>query len=176
MRLPFEIIVALGVGFFVVVLVVAWLGRMASAAKGGGGIAPTYEAISSFLTPAERSFFGVLQNAVASDFVVFAKVRLADVIRPARNPSRSGWQTAFNRISAKHIDFVLCDPDRVTIVLAIELDDKSHATFDQGMRDLPKNCALEGAGIPLLRVPARHSYSPIQLRGAIDNLLPTAEE
>jgi hypothetical protein len=171
MRLPFELIVALGVGFAVIVLVVAWLGRVASTPKGETGFAPQYESLSCFLTPAERSFFGVLQRAVASDYIIFAKVRLADIIRPVKNPSRNGWQTAFNRISSKHVDFILCDPARVSVLLAIELDDRSHATFDQGMRDLPKNCALKDSGIPLFRVPARHSYSPIQLRADIDALL-----
>ncbi len=39
---------------------------------------PAYEALPAFLTPAERSFFGVLQQAVGSEYQIFAKVRLAE--------------------------------------------------------------------------------------------------
>jgi hypothetical protein len=52
--------------------------------------AKIYEAVPSLLTPAERSFFGVLQQSLASDYQIFAKVRLADIVRPVRNSSRSG--------------------------------------------------------------------------------------
>ncbi|MGA9453526.1 MAG: DUF2726 domain-containing protein, partial [Verrucomicrobiia bacterium] len=106
-------LVALGV-------IAALLRRFAGVAKVGGVSA--YEAVPALLTPAERSFFGVLQQALGSDYHVFAKVRLADIVRPVRNPSRSGWQSAFNRITGKHVDFVLCDPARLGVVGVIELD------------------------------------------------------
>src|SRR5687768_10977332 len=80
---------------------------------------PQYEAITDFLSPAERSFFGVLQQAAGSDFIVFAKVRLADIVRPVKNPGRSGWRSAFNCICGKHVDFILCDPASMYVLLAI---------------------------------------------------------
>jgi hypothetical protein len=46
-----------------------------------------YEAVPEFLSPAERSFFGVLQQAVASEYQIFAKVRLADVFVPSGIPA-----------------------------------------------------------------------------------------
>ena len=85
-----------------------------------------YEAVPALLTPAERSFFGVLQQALSSEYQIFAKVRLADIVRPVRNPSRSGWQSAFNRIIGKHVDFVLCDSAHLGVVGVIELDDRTH--------------------------------------------------
>src|SRR4051812_37399230 len=132
---------------------------------------PQYEAVTDFLSPAERSFFGVLQQAVGSDFIVFAKIRLADIVRPVKNPSRSGWRSAFNRISGKHVDFTLCDPGRLTVLLAVELDDRSHGSLERGFRDNLVDSALSDAGIPILRVPARHSYAPMQVREKINTLL-----
>lgn len=70
----------------------------------------TYEAVPELLSPAERSFFGVLQQVVASEYLIFAKVRLADVVRPVRGGSRSVWQSAFNRISGKHVDLFGATP------------------------------------------------------------------
>lgn len=65
-----------------------------------------------FLSSAERSFLGVLNQAADDDWGVFAKMRIADVLTPAKGMSRSRWQSAFNAISAKHFDFLLCDPAR----------------------------------------------------------------
>jgi hypothetical protein len=135
-----------------------------------GGPAAAYEAAPALLTPAERSFFGVLQQALASDYQIFAKVRLADIVRPVRNPSRSGWQAAFNRITAKHLDFVLCDSARLQVVGVIELDDTTHARFERGVRDDLVDSALADAGIPILRIPARQSYSPAQVREQVESL------
>ena len=130
-----------------------------------------YEAVPSLLTPAERSFFGVLQQAIASDYQVFAKVRLADIVRPVRNPSRSGWQTAFNRITGKHVDFILCDSARLAVLAVIELDDKTHERFERGVRDMLVDSALADARIPVLRITASQSYSPAQIREQIKNTI-----
>jgi hypothetical protein len=130
----------------------------------------TYEAVA-LLTPAERSFFGVLRQVAAPlDYQVFAKVRLADIVRPVRSPSRSGWQSAFNRIAGKHVDFLLCDTEQLRIVTVVELDDSTHRRFERGFRDDLVDSALAEAGIPILRIPARESYSPAWIREQIESL------
>jgi hypothetical protein len=134
-----------------------------------------YEAIPALLTPAERSFFGVLQQALASDYQIFAKVRLADIVRPVRSPSRSGWQSAFNRITGKHVDFVLCDSARLGIVAVVELDDSTHDRFERGIRDSLVDTALADARIPVLRVSARQAYSPAQIREQVQSLFRSHE-
>lgn len=128
-----------------------------------------YESVP-LLTQAERSFFGVLQQAIASNYLIFTKVRLADIIRPLRNSNQSKWQSAFNRIASKHVDFMLCEPASLRTVGVIELDDSTHATSKRSSRDDLMDSALTEAGIPVLRVPVRQSYSPIQLREQIDGL------
>jgi hypothetical protein len=133
-------------------------------AVGDTKTASPYRPRHPFLTPAERSFFGVLQQALNADYHVFAKVRLADIVQPAASPSRSGWQSAFNRITSKHVDFVLCDRSTVNVAAVIELDDRTHLTLEAGFRDDLVDIALRDANIPILRVPARSSYSPVQLR------------
>jgi hypothetical protein len=77
----------------------------------------------------------VLQRAVAAEYQLFAKVRLADIVRPVRNASRSGWQTAFNRTAGKHVDFVLCDWSRLSVIAVVELDDSSHERLERSVRD-----------------------------------------
>ena len=136
-------------------------------------VSQAYEAVPALLTPAERSFFGALQRSVGSSYQIFAKVRLADVVRPVRSPSRSGWQSAFNRISSKHVDFVLCDLERLDVVAVIELDDRTHARFEREFRDSLVDSAVADAGIPILHVPARQTYSPLELRERLQGLLHT---
>jgi hypothetical protein len=151
---------------FVVVLAIT--SKRPSQAERTLSAVKTYEAVPALLTPAERSFYGVLQTAVASDYQIFAKVRLADIVRPIRNPSRSGWQSAFNRTTGKHVDFVLCNSASLGIVGVIELDDKTHRRFERGIRDSFVDSALADADIPVMRVAARQSYSPAQIREEVD--------
>ena len=128
-------------------------------------IPPAYEAVPALLTPAERSFFGVLHQGLASEFHLFVKVRLADIIRPVGGQqSRSGRQSALNRISSKHVDFVLCDLACLKVAGVIELDDSTHERFERRIRDSFVDTVLTTAGIPVLRFSASHSYSLAQIR------------
>lgn len=173
MHIPTLLIVA-----FVIIgllIVARALLRPANRSAKPSGNAHVYEAIPALLTAAERSFFGVLQQAVTSDRQIFAKVRLADIVRPIRNSSRSGWQSAFNRITGKHVDFVICDQERLGIVAVIELDDRSHERFARGVRDGLVDAALTDARIPVLRVSARLTYSPAQIREQLLNLFHSHE-
>ncbi len=92
----------------VLIAVVAGLKRRPGQAVGYA--APPYQTKSPFFSAAERSFFGVLQQAVGDKFVVRGNVRVADVLAPRAGMNRSEWRTAFNRIASNHFDYVLCDP------------------------------------------------------------------
>jgi hypothetical protein len=163
-----------GLAVLVLVLIILFLAGYQSFVNGpeekAVGPSSTYEAVPAFLSAAERSFFGVLRQSLKEEYYIFPKVRLADIARPARNPSRSGWQSAFNRICGKHVDFVLCDPASLHIVAIVELDDRSHERFDRGFRDSFVDSVLSDAHIPVLRIPARQSYSPVQIREQVHNL------
>ena len=117
-----------------------------------------------FLSKGERSFYRVLQQAVGRGGLVFAKVRLADLLTPTGGIGNQGWQAAFNRISAKHVDFVICGPEDVVPRLAIELDDASHRQASRQERDAFIEAACRSAGLPLLRIPAHRDYVIQQLR------------
>ena len=139
-------------------------------------VTTAYEAAPPLLTAAERSFFGVLQQAVASDYHVFAKVRLADIVRPVSNHSRSGWQSAFNPITGKHVDFVLCEKSRLTVVAVVELDDRSHESFARGFRDELVDSALADARIPILRVSVRQAYSLGVIREQVKKTMSASQQ
>lgn len=156
---------------FIAALPVFLSKRRGQISDSAGNELARYEAIPALLTPAERSFYGVLRQVMSPDYEIFSKVRLADTVRPLKNPNRSVWQTAFNRISSKHVDFVLCDPANLKILAVIELDDRSHASIERGSRDSFVNSIFEQVNIPILRVPAKGAYLPKQLREEIEKMI-----
>jgi hypothetical protein len=115
-----------------------------------------YHLRDDFLWPAERSFYGVLVQAVGGRYAVCSKVNLADLLFV---PAAPDAQAHRNRIDRKHADFVLCETATMRPVAAVELDDASHARTDRKERDELVGRACEAAGLPLVRVPARASYS-----------------
>jgi hypothetical protein len=126
--------------------------------------AAPYEPCGYLFTKAERSFLGVLDVAVGSEYRVMGKVRVADILKPRKGLDASDRTRALNRITAKHVDFLLCDPESLAVMAAIELDDKSHAAPARVQRDDFLAAAFAAAGVPLVRIPARSGYTPAAVR------------
>jgi hypothetical protein len=124
---------------------------------------------TALLTAAEQRFYTRLFQAVGSEVLICPKVRLADVIEVRGDAIE--WQAAWNRIAAKHLDFVLATPDEQQILLGIELDDGSHMLPNRQQRDEWLDRALVAAGLPLLRVKVRNDYDPAALRREIEQKL-----
>jgi very-short-patch-repair endonuclease len=118
-----------------------------------------YEPRQELFTPAERSFFGVLEQAVAGRFRVMGKIRLGDLIQPAKGFSHSQRTGAWNRIHQKHVDFVLCQTDTLSVAGVVELDDATHQRKDRSDRDAFVDKVLSTAGIPIVHFAARKGYS-----------------
>lgn len=146
------------------------------AGKKPGGIKFPYQSIPHLFTPAERSFLGVLDQVINSDYRIFGKVRAADVMSVTKGMSRSEWKQAFNRIQSKHFDFVICRASDSSILLLIELDDKSHKKTQRLERDDFVEKATEAAGIPLLRIPCQRSYSAQEVSSLITTHLPESNK
>lgn len=127
----------------------------------------SYQLRAPFLSPAERSFYGVLCKAAANDYVVLAKVRVADVITPKKGQNRSKWQTAFNRISSKHFDYALCNPNSLSVEHVVELQDRSHRRTTRAKRDHFLRGACQSAGLSLIEFAAKSTYSIDEVRSQI---------
>ena len=155
-----------------VIIAVAALFAVAAVLRPGRADLP-YVAAPALLTAAERAFYLALRQAAGADFQVFAKVRLGDLINVERGVRGKRRLSAQGRIGSKHADFVLCNPRDFTVSLVVELDDKSHQRADRQERDRFFDAALRVADVPVLRVPARRSYPPAELRQQIEALAPT---
>ena len=130
-----------------------------------------YQFSKYLLSQSERSFYGVLESAVGDTGLVFSKARVADVITPRKGLNRSDWTRAFNAISAKHFDFLICSTDDCSIKLAIELDDSSHGSGKREKRDDLVNRACQSAGLPLLRVKASKAYVMADIQRRIEEAI-----
>lgn len=162
------LLLTLALGVLLCVLIAAAVARALGQGGGtGSDAAAGYTRQGPLVSAAERSFLGVLEQAVGGEHRVFAKVRVADVLAVAARKDRASWQRAFNRISAKHFDFVLCDPQTLDVRAAIELDDASHAQGKRQARDAFLTDACRVAGLPLLQVPAKATYTVNGLRSQI---------
>lgn len=153
--------------FFVLVLVVlACLIVGALVMRGRGGTADAlYQPAKALFSPAERAFLGVLDQAVGDEHRVFGKVRVADVVSVKHGLSNPARQSAFNRISAKHFDFVVCRADDLSLVCVVELNDRSHSSERSQSRDKFLAEVCRNINVPLLMVPARRTYSIQDVRG-----------
>jgi hypothetical protein len=130
-----------------------------------------YERRRVLFTPAERSFFGVLELAVGNDFRLLGKVRLGDLLAPRKGLDKPAHQAALNKISRKHLDFVLCKPDDLTVLCAIELNDKSHHERSRQDRDDFLAAACQAAGLPLIFFDVQQACSPAEVAARIAEAL-----
>jgi hypothetical protein len=156
------VIAAIVAGLFAIVagLLRAKLGRLAAPP----GMLGAYELRKSLLTPAERSFAGVLDGALPDGVSWFAKVRLGDVFKTKKGLSPSQRATTSNRIDRKHVDFLLVRSSDLALLAGIELDDSSHEEERRKERDAFVDELFRSCSLPLLHVPAQSAYNQSELR------------
>jgi hypothetical protein len=147
-----------------VIIAVVVLAVLKGKGSGTGTIDVPYQSAKALFSPAERSFLGVLDQAVGPEHRVFGKVRVADLATVKPGLSNAARQGALNRIAAKHVDFIVCRTSDLVVVCAVELNDKSHSGQRAQARDdlLAKVCAV--IGLPLFIVQAKQAYSVQELR------------
>ena len=155
------------VALLVIIVAIALTLFKKKAEKGPVGF--PYQSKDVLCSPAERSFIGALDKIVGENYRIFAKVRLADIVDVKSGPSASVRQSAFNRISSKHVDFIVCNANDLSIMGAIELDDKSHRGKGRQERDQFLDKTLEAAGVPLLRIKAQSAYSIKEISSSLDS-------
>ena len=73
-------------------------------------------------------------------------------------PSGKGHQAAQNRINSKHVDFLICDRERLEPRLVVELDDSSHSRPDRQSRDQNVDQFLASASLPIIHFRCKKAY------------------
>lgn len=104
------------------------------------------------LTENEKTVFNYLIKNFSDKYFILSKVRVADIINTDKNIDVLYLENEkktpyFLKIIGTHIDFILCDKDDFSTVLAIELDDLSHCyNYTQ---DKDKNTIFKSEKIPI---------------------------
>lgn len=128
---------------------------------------------TSLLTEREYGFFRVLKViANRNNMDVLIKVRLADLVKVSESVPTNEFYKYFNKISSKHIDFLLIDG--IKVVTLIELDDNTHNRKDRIERDNFVNETVTKCGYRII-----HTYGDtkqiedaiIQYRNPIRNTI-----
>lgn len=109
-----------------------------------------------FLTPSEKKFYFLLREHTPEEIAICPKVRLADVL--AVDSENKHYMSHFNRISQKHVDFILCDAEDMQILCAVELDDSSHELKERKKRDKFVNKAFAAANMDIVHIPLKSEY------------------
>ena len=126
-----------------------------------------YEAKANLMSPAEMDFYHQIKVIVDDLFVVFPKVRIADVlkVRPGV-PLVLKWE---KKINCENVDFVLCDPNDLSIKVIIEMSYPDHSKEEKGQRDSFVDQAFEDARVPLIRIMNQRDYPGEKILAAIQN-------
>ena len=97
------------------------------------------------LSEVEAKFYDCLESLSGGRCRIMCKPRLADFI-----DHEDG--AGFNKISQKHVDFLIFRNEDWLPMMAIELDDSTHNTADRRKRDAFVNNLCPHIGLPLLRI------------------------
>lgn len=135
-----------------------------------------YKSREILFTPAELNFLNTLEQSLNKNYQIYGKVRLCDIIEPKNNLDSRAQQRAFNRISSKHVDFVICNARSLAIEMVIELDDSTHEQGDRIARDEFLDAALKAANVPITRFPVNRAYTLRELQAKLGNFVITAQE
>ncbi len=129
-----------------------------------------------FFTISERKFFVVLQNVINGKFIIFSKVRITDLLEAPKSLGNPSFYQHFNKIKSKHVDFVICDKERMIPLLAIELDGSSHSRPDRIKRDEFVDQAFKSAGLPIMHIRNSASYNKEDLFQSLSSYLNPAAD
>jgi hypothetical protein len=121
---------------------------------------PPYRA-RRLLSDNEMHFAEVLERALP-DYKVIPQVSFGAFLRVREGLAPASATTAFNRVSSKRADWVVCDR-RYQVLCIVELDDRSHDLEKDRRRD----SYTAAAGLPTLRVPSRNKPDASALRKAV---------
>ena len=113
-----------------------------------------------------------LKNEAGQGMVEYGLIiaLVAVVVIVAVKALGTNTNAAFNKINAKHVDFLLCGLTDAVPFCAIELDDRTHLSTSRADRDDFLNHALQSAGIPIARFQASRTYASVEIDANIDSV------
>ncbi len=135
-----------------------------------GNVVYPYRLTQCIFSPKEGYFYrDVRPIADKLGLLVFTKMRLADLLYIPKGTAE--YQKWFNRIKAKHIDFIFVDRE-MQIKLLVEVDDPTHNKPDRQARDEEVDEIFRQQGLEVLHLRAwGKQYGADDLETIITNAL-----
>ena len=146
------------VPLLVAIIILRLLADLAKKKKSNNRETTCFEKKNTLLTKTENKFYQELISIIPKGYQIFAQVRMEDVLKVKKGYNKKDNFKYRNTIKSRHFDFVVCDQKTSKILLAIELDDKSHKKKSTKMRDEFVNAICENTGLKLLRYKVSSKY------------------
>ena len=118
----------------------------------------------NYLTAVEKQFFRFLLDHFSSDHVVLAKVAFSEIFSVAK-PNEN--VKLVQKLQQKSIDFLLLDNEKMTPLLALELDDLKQIELGSSNRLVDEICITSGLEIMHILVSPYYDSERIRRRLAI---------
>jgi hypothetical protein len=163
---PFFVSVAFVVGIFVASLL--WkrdLGKQTKLPKQADHRKFPMKKIHAVLSEFERGVYRTLQHEVGSDYVLFPKMRLENILTLSRKSKREEFY--HNLLKSRQITLLACDRNTYAPMMAIQIivgdvqNDEEELTAH----------LLQSAEIPCLQLPLKNSFSPTELMELVRNAI-----
>lgn len=132
------------IAIILIVAAIIFVQRRGLLGKSGGDVWPFYT--KRPLSNPEQVLYHRLVAALPGH-IILAQVQVSRVLGVKKGFKFNEWNNRINRLS---YDFVVCSKDSA-VLMAIELDDKSHDKSSRADTDRKKEKATAAAGVPLVR-------------------------
>jgi len=136
------------------------------------GLAFPFKKKSNLFTPVERTFLGLIEEAVGNEFRILCRVKMGDILTIHQNADKKTSKNAASRAGNKHLDFVLCSKEDMSPIIAIDLVHNNGKDGYKSQRDFYVSGALDAAHIPHVRIKVRSGYKAQDIRECIQAKLP----
>lgn len=128
----------------------------------------TYTKRDYLLTRTEREFFVQLYYMFKGKYLIFPQIHLTGLLnyRHGKQSAKGAWGS----IRHYSVDYVVCAPD-LSILCAIELDDRSHDRPDRRARDRAVNQLCRDAGLSLVRIAVGDMHDSLFVKKEINHAI-----
>lgn len=136
-----------------------------------GGVAFPFKRRQQLFTPVEHTFLNLIEQSMGREFRILCRVRLSDVLSVRQSTSKKQASAAIARASSRQLDFILCDKDDMTPILAVDLVHSAGKDGYKSQRDWFVSGALDAAGIPHARIKVKSGYTVEEIRECLETKL-----
>ena len=120
----------------------------------------------SILSPNESKFKKYLEEHIPDHIEINCKIHMISALPFPENKRYNPYTNQSEMMM--HIDFVLITKETHEVVLAIELQDKSHDTDDAKRRDEKKSNAMKSAKLNFAQIKLEEAYEPKYLKRILE--------